>query len=804
MAEADLSLAQAALERKPLEGEGDVHAQKGQFMDLETHRSFQALMQCKDLLREAVTVAEERMDASRKSWPKVYETMLVAFLNGAAVADVLLSDAPSLIHASEYGQYSNTQRANGFQSLLYVMRQAVAPINVHIRELRRLDFPPRSCQSVIPAIQNSIEILQSLARIVTIADSLARLTLDDGKVTRDLRSYPDLKADLSSALHSPLRDHLFHRDNVAFYYPDTVRPVLRSLANTLLTQNVRYGGRTRVGSLVAQTAAGIRQWWWPKSMGESFTSATDQRKIEVQFLREYWQLAETSRLKSIEPRRLRFGTHETHHLTLHEDTINLQVTAEAATSLSVIVERSTLAVVEDEPEPRSLSSLLSFGGSRNADSPSSLGADRSSPSLTSRTVSMSEQEQDTRQSRASSVSSVTSRLRWNAVDGVHPVYSALPQGPAVSQLVESVVLDDALEAEGYVLIDDVPLPDLLPLSDMDSDLATAELKRSPFYNLAQSPSQLRSFSEHDISYNTLTHCPPLADWLMDLQLGDASSIGSEEQSVTVQVRSYHRIQATDLSESVIFHIHGGGFISQTSQSHEGYLRSWAKACRCPIVSVDYRLAPEHPYPIPLLDCFFAYHALLANPSQFGTQAKRIILAGDGTGGTLCFGVALKAVLEGIRRPDAILTNYAMIDLAPDHFAPSRLLGHLDPSCPEGVYSSCVDAYMPSATWDDIGLEEQESRFDDCLLNPCSAPDGLLQCLPPVAMLVGSLDPLLDENVAFASRLSTKVGRPVHFEVFNEVPHGYLTLAQSSLPISNASVHACRTLERLTQGMFEPT
>eukprot|EP00049_Salpingoeca_infusionum_P011891 m.210111 g.210111 ORF g.210111 m.210111 type:complete len:94 (+) comp15048_c0_seq51:147-428(+) len=76
--------------------------------------------------------------------------------------------------------------------------------------------------------------------------------------------------------------------------------------------------------------------------------------------------------------------------------------------------------------------------------------------------------------------------------------------------------------------------------------------------------------------------------------------------------------------------------------------------------------------------------------------------------------------------------------------------------------------MPSATWDDIGLEEQESRFDDCLLNPCSAPDGLLQCLPPVAMLVGSLDPLLDENVAFASRLSTKVGRPVHFEVFNEV------------------------------------
>ena len=79
---------------------------------------------------------------------------------------------------------------------------------------------------------------------------------------------------------------------------------------------------------------------------------------------------------------------------------------------------------------------------------------------------------------------------------------------------------------------------------------------------------------------------------------------------------------------VIFHVHGGGFISQTSKSHLDYLHQWSKQLNVPIVSVDYSLAPEAAYPRALEEVFYCYCWMLNNFNKIGTNGRKIILAGQ--------------------------------------------------------------------------------------------------------------------------------------------------------------------------------
>ena len=80
-------------------------------------------------------------------------------------------------------------------------------------------------------------------------------------------------------------------------------------------------------------------------------------------------------------------------------------------------------------------------------------------------------------------------------------------------------------------------------------------------------------------------------------------------------------------EMVILHVHGGGFVSQTSRSHLDYLHQWAEKLGCPILSVDYSLAPEAAYPRALEEVFYSYCWMMNNFEKCGTTGKYVILAG---------------------------------------------------------------------------------------------------------------------------------------------------------------------------------
>lgn len=117
------------------------------------------------------------------------------------------------------------------------------------------------------------------------------------------------------------------------------------------------------------------------------------------------------------------------------------------------------------------------------------------------------------------------------------------------------------------------------------------------------------------------------------------------------------IYKNDIRDTIIIHIHGGGFISMSSDSHENYLRKWAKALKVPIFSIDYKLAPKYKYPEGLNDIWQAYNWLITNLEKLNLKANKVILTGDSAGGNLCILLTYLLILMNKRVPDAIFPIY---------------------------------------------------------------------------------------------------------------------------------------------------
>ena len=273
--------------------------------------------------------------------------------------------------------------------------------------------------------------------------------------------------------------------------------------------------------------------------------------------------------------------------------------------------------------------------------------------------------------------------------------------------------------------------------------------------------------------------------------------------------------AKPLSKGLVLHFHGGGFVSSTTKTHEVYLRKWAVELDCPVVSIDYSLSPQHPYPRALNECFFVYSWALANAERFGWSGERICFTGDSAGGNLAVAVALRCIRDGIRGPDGIVIAYPVLCVA-SQMSPSRLISLMDPVLPYGVLIGCLNAYMPAAKYRDHSQLPTVEEFErdaapgdvsggagrdgsgvgvggggggagpsgtnrgitgdvDPLLSPLGADSSLLRRLPPISIAGVLLDPLLDDAVAFAKRLK-RLGNQVKLEVFEELCHGFLNFS----------------------------
>ncbi len=108
----------------------------------------------------------------------------------------------------------------------------------------------------------------------------------------------------------------------------------------------------------------------------------------------------------------------------------------------------------------------------------------------------------------------------------------------------------------------------------------------------------------------------------------------------VPVRIYRPVETSEPSRALVY-FHGGGFVIGSIETHDGVARALATRAKCVVVSVDYRLAPEHPYPAALEDCWTASRWVLANAVELGIDVDKVGVGGDSVGGALAAIVARK-------------------------------------------------------------------------------------------------------------------------------------------------------------------
>jgi len=177
----------------------------------------------------------------------------------------------------------------------------------------------------------------------------------------------------------------------------------------------------------------------------------------------------------------------------------------------------------------------------------------------------------------------------------------------------------------------------------------------------------------------------------------------------------------------------------SSNTHLVSLKSWAKKINIPIFSIDYRLAPENPYPAGLEDCWNAYRwIVLYLERHFNIIPNKIILVGDSAGGNLCCGLTVLAIQNKFRIPDCLVLAYPALDLSTKRFYPSLLNGLTDLLLNFNLMRTFRDAYIHA----DCDLEN-----DPCL-STMVVPDEVLEQFPKVRMIAGSADPLRDHSTKF--------------------------------------------------------
>jgi len=170
------------------------------------------------------------------------------------------------------------------------------------------------------------------------------------------------------------------------------------------------------------------------------------------------------------------------------------------------------------------------------------------------------------------------------------------------------------------------------------------------------------------------------------------------QQLSSQIDRFLRPGPQTYATGLILHFHGGGFISQSSRSHAVYLREWASCLPDSVIlSIDYKLAPEHQYPEALQECFFAYCWAVANSQLLGTTAKRVILTGDSAGANLAVSLAMKVAEAELRKPDGIVLAYPSL-MVSTAWSPSRLLSFFDPMLPVSVVQRCLAAYVQNFSY----------------------------------------------------------------------------------------------------------
>ncbi len=222
------------------------------------------------------------------------------------------------------------------------------------------------------------------------------------------------------------------------------------------------------------------------------------------------------------------------------------------------------------------------------------------------------------------------------------------------------------------------------------------------------------------------------------------------------VRLYWPEAEDDTALGVIAFFHGGGWVLSNIEGHDSLARRLTNRTGAIVMSVDYRLAPEHPFPAPHDDCWAATNWLAQHAGELGGDASKLVVAGDSAGGNLAAGVALRARDEGLELALQVLI-YPCIDT---NFERPSMIDN-----GSGYFLNATDMVW---FWDHFVPAEHRS-------NPYAVPmrAGDVKGLAPALVQTAEYDPLRDEGEAWADRLA-EAGVAVEMTRYDGVVHGFVS------------------------------
>ncbi|MEO1553248.1 MAG: alpha/beta hydrolase [Pseudomonadota bacterium] len=223
----------------------------------------------------------------------------------------------------------------------------------------------------------------------------------------------------------------------------------------------------------------------------------------------------------------------------------------------------------------------------------------------------------------------------------------------------------------------------------------------------------------------------------------------------IPVRIY-RPQDQDPDAPMLAYWHMGGGVILNVEACHAFCSMLSKIAKCPIVSVDYRLAPQHKFPAGLEDCISAYEWTLKNADSFGAPAGRAAIGGDSMGGNFSAIIAQESTRRGMPAPDLQLLLYPATDLVTE-FPSATTYGETYPLSTDTM-QWFMQQYLPD-TFDRANV----------LLSP--AQETRLEELPPAIIATAGFDPLVDDGAAYAKKLQA-AGVKVQFKCYDSLAHGF--------------------------------
>ncbi len=233
------------------------------------------------------------------------------------------------------------------------------------------------------------------------------------------------------------------------------------------------------------------------------------------------------------------------------------------------------------------------------------------------------------------------------------------------------------------------------------------------------------------------------------------------------------------AQPVVVYLHGGGWVVGSVAASDPFCRRLAQVADCVVVSVDYPLAPEHPYPAAVLSAIAAIKWASDRAKEWGGDRERLVVLGDSAGGNLAT-VAVHHILEqGACRVARQILAYPGVTA--DREGASNRFGDEWPLA-SSDRSWYIEQYLPG------GRPDNDPDVAPLLADASG--------MPPTTLLLGGCDPLASEGLLYASHL-WDAGVSVDLHMFSGQIHGFLTFEENVLPRSREALGVIANAIRTT-------